>query len=102
MTESSYLRIAIGWCCNGLRQAERVRASFDDYRASLFPAGPEVPESERPRYHLWGDIHFLILSVHHLMKALDKLPPVPLFPKSDKVKHFRDLLEHWEAAPDAR
>src|SRR3954454_22564695 len=70
----------ISWSYVGLRQVERVRQSFADFRAARFTGEPYfrrvTPEWDRPMYYFQGDVHFLISAVYHLTKVLDSVPEV--------------------------
>jgi hypothetical protein len=76
-----FLWTALHWAAVTLNQAERVRASFEPYRASILsrPDGVVIrvtPEMERPGAIFWADVHFLMIAVKHLDGVLLKLTPV--------------------------
>jgi hypothetical protein len=86
-----------------LNQAERVRASFEAYQASILsrPDGVVMrvtPEMERPGAIFWADVHFLMIAVKHLDGVLNLLGSgAPRLDKGLKAKavELRRLLEHW-------
>jgi hypothetical protein len=86
-----------------LNQAERVRASFEPYRAAkLSLQEVEImrvtPEMERPEAIFWADVHFLMIAMKHLDGVLKMLGPGA--PRLDNgltatAAELRRLLEHW-------
>ena len=101
---SSYLLwTALRWAGAALQQAERVRASFEQYQASVHSRmGAGVvrltPEMERPKAIFWADVHFLMIAVNHLRKVLGDLGgDAPRIDKALEAKavELRHLLEHW-------
>jgi hypothetical protein len=58
-----FLWTALHWATVSLNQAERVRASFEPYRASMLSRIDVgvirvTPEMERPKAVFWADVHF--------------------------------------------
>jgi hypothetical protein len=98
-----FLWTALHWAAVTLNQAERVRASFEPYRASILsrPDGVVMrvtPEMERPGAIFWADVHFLMIAVKHLDGVLKMLcTGAPRLDKGLKTKgiELRRLLEHW-------
>jgi hypothetical protein len=87
------LSIPLCWCYVALRQAERVRESYAEWRA-VRAAGEE---SDQLDFLYWGDARFLISATHHMSEALDELPSGPKLPKrlKDQIRLMRHTLEHW-------
>jgi hypothetical protein len=87
------LSIPLCWCYVALRQAERVRESYAEWRA-VKAAGEE---SDQLVFLYWGDVRFLISATHHMSEALDGLPSGPRLPKrlTDQIRLLRHALEHW-------
>jgi hypothetical protein len=87
------LNIPLSWCYVALRQAERVRESYGEWRA-VKAAGEE---SDQLDFLYWGDVHFLISATHHISAALDGLPSGPRLPKrlKDQIHLMRHPVEHW-------
>jgi hypothetical protein len=85
--------IPLCWCYVALRQAERVRESYAEWRA-VKAAGEE---SDQLDFLYWGDVRFLISATHHMSEALDGLPSGPKLPIrfKDQIRLMRDTLEHW-------
>ena len=85
-----------------MHQAERVRASFEPYRAVILSlTDGEImcvtPEMERPEAIFWADVHFLMIAMKHLDGVLKMLGPgAPRLDKDLKTKaiELRRLLEH--------
>lgn len=98
-----FLWAALHWAAVTLNQAERVRANFEPYRASILsrPDGVMMrvtPEMERPRAIFWADVHFLMIAVKHLDGVLKLLGrDAPRLSKALKLRavELRNLLEHW-------
>jgi hypothetical protein len=98
-----FLWTALHWAAVTLNQAERVRASFEPYRASILsrPDGVVIrvtPETERPKAVFWADVHFLMIAMKHLDGVLKMLGPgAPRLDNGLKAKavELRRLLEHW-------
>ena len=94
---------ALHWAAAALQQAERVPAAWEPYRASVFPnpGGShyrrETPETRRPRSLFWADVHFLMISVRHLGRALEMIDSGPRLSRtmSEKADNLRHLVEHW-------
>jgi hypothetical protein len=94
---------ALHWAAVTLNQAERVRASFESYQASILsrPDGVVMrvtPEMQRPGAIFWADIHFLMIAVKHLDGVLKLLGNgAPRLDKGLKAKgvELRRLLEQW-------
>jgi hypothetical protein len=87
------LSIPLSWCYVALRQAERVRESYAEWRA-VKAAGEE---SDQLDFLYWGDARYLISATHQMTKALDGLPSGPKLPKrlKDQIRLMRHTLEHW-------
>lgn len=87
------LSIPLSWCYVALRQAERVRESYGEWRA-VKAAGEE---SDQLDFLYWGDVHFLISATHHMSEALDGLPSGPRLPNrlKNQIHLMRHTLEHW-------
>jgi hypothetical protein len=85
---------ALFWCYLALRQAERVRNSFDESLA----AGPGGQEADRLDFLYWGDAHFLMAATHHMNEALERLPSGLKLPKRlrDQIALMRHTTEHWD------
>jgi hypothetical protein len=98
-----FLWTALQWAAMSLNQAERVRASFEPYRAAkLSLQEVEImrvtPEMERPEAIFWADVHFLMIAMKHLDGVLKMLGPGA--PRLDNgltatAAELRRLLEHW-------
>jgi hypothetical protein len=101
-----FLWTALHWATVSLNQAERVRVSFEPYRASTLGLTDGVvirvtPEMERPKAVFWADVHFLMIAVKHLDGVLKLMgTAAPKLDKDLKAKavELRHLLEHWEKA----
>ena len=87
------LSTPLSLCYVALRQAERVRESYGEWRA-VKAAGEE---SDQLDFLYWGDIHFLISATHHMSESLDRLPGGPRLPKrlKDQIHLMRHTLAHW-------
>jgi hypothetical protein len=87
------LSTPLSWCYVALRQAERVRESYGEWRA-VKAAGEE---SDQLDFLYWGDVHFLISATHQMSESLDGLPGGRKLPKrlKDQIHLMRDTLEHW-------
>ncbi|HET9566705.1 MAG TPA: hypothetical protein VFP27_19875, partial [Mycobacterium sp.] len=85
---------ALFWCYLALRQAERVRESFDEFLA----AGPAGQEADRLDFLYWGDAHFLMAATHHMNEALERLPSGQKLPKRlrAEIAVMRHTIEHWD------
>jgi hypothetical protein len=98
-----FLWTALHWATVSLNQAERVRASFEPYRASMLSRIDVgvirvTPEMERPKAVFWADVHFLMIAVKHLDGVLKLLArDAPRLDKALKARavELRGLLEHW-------
>jgi hypothetical protein len=97
---------ALRWAAAALQQADRVRAAWEPYMATMRPPPGgsfyrrETPETQRPNAHFWADVHFLMISVRHLGLALERIDDGPRLSKatSEKAKDLRNLVEHWRKA----
>jgi hypothetical protein len=87
------LSIPLSWCYVALRQAERVRESYAEWRA-VKAVGEE---SDQLDFLYWGDAHYLISAMHQMSKALDRLPSGPKLPKrlKNQIRLIRHTLERW-------
>jgi hypothetical protein len=94
---------ALRWAAAALQQADRVGAAWEPYMASMRPpAGGsfyrrETPETRRPNAHFWADVHFLMIAVTHLGRALEMIDNGPRLSKttSKNAEDLRHLVEHW-------
>jgi hypothetical protein len=84
------LSVPLCWCYVALRQAERVRESYAEWRA-VEAAGEE---SDQLDFLYWGDARYLISATHHMSKALDG-PPSGAVAETTQESNSPD-------APDAR
>ena len=89
-----FLWTALHWATVSLNQAERVRVSFEPYRASTLGLTDGVvirvtPEMERPKAVFWADVHFLMIAVKHLGGVLKLLGGAPGLDKGSKAKALR-------------
>ena len=93
---------ALHWAAPALHQAERVRASFEPYRAVILSlTDGEImrvtPEMERPKAIFGADVYFLMIAMKHLDGVLKVLGSnAPRLDKDLKTKaiELRRLLEH--------
>ena len=94
---------ALRWAAAALQQADRVPVAWEPYAASMRPPlggsffRRETPESQRPNALFWADVHFLMISVSHLGRALEMIDNGPRLSKtmSEKAENLRHLVEHW-------
>lgn len=91
------LTIALSWCHIGLQQATRVRETFDTFRVASSADISHGSEWRRLSSLYFGDVHFLIIAIYHVIKALDGMPPTSQLPGlvQRKVELFRHQIEHW-------
>ena len=94
---------ALHWAAAALQQAERVQVAWEAYMATLRPPPGgnfyrrETPETRRPRAQFWADVHFLMISVTHLGRALEMINDGPRLSEttSRNAAELRHLEEHW-------
>jgi hypothetical protein len=98
--------VALRWAAAALQQTDRVLADFEPVKA--FMSSPDgrfrrvTPESQRAEALFWADVHFLMISVTHLDRALEMVGTGPALSRAMTANagRLRHLLEHWEKAED--
>jgi hypothetical protein len=87
------LSIPLCWCYVALRQAERVRESYAEWRA-VRAVGEK---SDQLDFLYWGDARYLISATHQMSQALDGLPSGPKLSKrlKNQIRLMRHTLERW-------
>jgi hypothetical protein len=103
LRKSRLVWTALEWAAAVLQQVDRVTAAWEPLKASMMPPDGssfvrrETPETGRPRALFWADVHFLMISVRHLAKALEMIDDDPRLSQTTRkpAEQLRHLVEHW-------